>query len=796
MIVRSLFTLLAMTGLFGATVSYTSSHEVTTSQPLTASQPLTVSDSALDELAAGRFWHAALIMRAEGAHRGTPADVLTLARAEAGWENWPAVLDLLEDADWTVSLEGGQGLYLLGRALEHAGRWTEAADAYFRYRGASDPTDAAGLVSVARAARSAWHAGDTEATHRALAALRPVPHVRSWTAAELALSAAAAGDPEGVRRLATHAVEPAAAGTLWRAEGDALLAAGDSAAALDGFARLRGTVADGLIPEATVTLGRLTLAAGDTAAGRALLREGFETARGGARTRAAAALVGLDDHDFEEWLELASVLSRAGDGARALRAYDAARVLALRADLAEDGDDAHTEGAGRAAASALPEMARLERARLMSTVRSRQDEALEEFRAIRETTESERIGSRNLELWMQMRSRQGMTSQVNTLRRWILDEYPGSSAAAEVAWGQAYNAEARGALDTALDRYAFLIENVRTHARAGQARMRSGQIHLRRGDLSSAAEVFEQYLADFPDGRRWQEAAYWAGRTRLDLGDATTAESHLRHVLTQPVEYYAVMAADLLGADFEVDMPAGEGPEEPGWLTEGLARLDMLSEAGLERGAEAEIARLRARADDSRGPRLRLAQALIDRGRTIDGINLGWALLEDEGSWDREILHVTYPFPYRELVRREAEEWGIDPFMMAAIIRQESAFKADIVSHAGAIGLMQVMPPTGAQLARAHGPDGFTEASLTKPEVNLHLGAAFFVDMSRRYDNELPLVLSAYNAGPTRATRWRRYPEASDPLRFTERIPFTETRGYVKNVRRNLGLYRVLYGQD
>jgi soluble lytic murein transglycosylase len=134
--------------------------------------------------------------------------------------------------------------------------------------------------------------------------------------------------------------------------------------------------------------------------------------------------------------------------------------------------------------------------------------------------------------------------------------------------------------------------------------------------------------------------------------------------------------------------------------------------------------------------------------------------------------------------------------MLAAIIRQESAFKADIVSRAGAIGLMQVMPPTGAQLARRHGPDPFHEGKLSSPEVNLHLGAAFFVDMSARYDNDLPLVLSAYNAGPTRATRWRAYPEASDPLRFTERIPFDETRGYVKNVRRNLGLYRALYGDD
>ena len=432
----------------------------------------------------------------------------------------------------------------------------------------------------------------------------------------------------------------------------------------------------------------------------------------------------------------------------------------------------------------------------MATVQSRQAEALEEFRAIRDSTEDRRIGARNLSVWAQMRSRQGLPAQVNTLRRWLLEEYPESNEAAEVAWEQGSNAEARGALDSAIERYASLAENVPSHTRAGQARMRSGQIHLRRGNLAAAARVFEQYLEDFPTGRRWQEAAYWAGRTRQELGENETAERWLRHALSEPIQYYAVMAADLLGETFAVSVPEGESPVEPGWLTEGLVMLDQLTAAGLERGAAAEIDRLGDQAGGDRGPRLRLAEALIERGRTIDGINLGWAILEDEGSWDQEILNVTYPFPYRELVRREAAEWGIDPFMMAAIIRQESAFKADIVSHAGAIGLMQVMPPTGAQLARAHGPHGFTDESLTKPEVNLHLGAAFFVDMSRRYDNDLPIVLSAYNAGPTRATRWRRYPEAVDPLRFTERIPFVETRGYVKSVRRNLGLYRALYGQD
>ena len=738
----------------------------------------TLSDSALDELAAGRFWHAARIMWAEGAAEGSPLDVLTLARAEAGWENWPVVRQLLEDVDWLATLESGLGQYLFARALEQEKRWVEAAAGYELARRSAAPADRKGAVLLARGARSAWHAGDRDGALRSLNALRGTPHVRSWMAVELALLTAEVGDVDAVRALAGQAVEPSARGVLWRTEADALLAASDTAAAAEELASLLDGAPAPRRAEITVTLGRLALAAGDSARARSMLLDAFGEARGGSRVRAAEALVDLGEHELELTLDLAQLLDRSGDGRRALRAYDRAYRAAV------------------ASGAKISEGARLERARLMATVRDRQDEALEEFRALRDSTESDRIGARNLEVWAQMRSRQGRTSEVNTLRRWLLEEYPGSSEAAEVVWSRASDAEARGALDQALSHYAFLVEHVPTHSRAGEARMRSGQIHLRGSNRAAAAAVFEAYLEDFPNGRRWQEAAYWAGRTRLELGDTAVAERHLRHVLTQPIEYYAVMAADLLGVPFDVALPAGEGPVEPGWLTEGLVRLDLLTDAGLERGAEAEITRLRSRAGATRGPRLRLAAALIERGRTIDGINLGWALLEDKVAWDREILRVTYPFPYRELVRREAAEWGVDPFMMAAIIRQESAFKADIVSRAGAIGLMQVMPPTGAQLARAHGPNGFTEASLTKPEVNLHLGAAFFVDMSRRYDNELPLVLSAYNAGPTRATRWRRYPEASDPLRFTERIPFTETRGYVKNVRRNLGLYRVLYGQD
>jgi soluble lytic murein transglycosylase len=739
--------------------------------------PLT-SDSALDELAAGRFWHATRLLRAAGAADGSHADVLTLARAEAGWTNWAGVANLLEGRDWLAEEDEALGLYLYARALEAGERWPEAARAYVAYTMAVGPDSEHGAAALVRRARTAWHAGDHEVALAALGELRASPVVRSWVGVELAMLAVADGDVGAVTALRDHVIEPRAVTMLWRAEADALLAVGDSARALEAFQDIVETASGARRTTAVVEAGRLWLAAGDTIRATPLLVEGVEAGSGALRATAAAALHDIGGHGYERTLELARILDVAGKGGRALDGYDRAARLA------------------RDAGEEMPEGARLERARLMATVRDRQDQALEEFRALRESTESERIGARTLEVWAQMRRRQGQTAAVATLRRWLLDEHPGSPEAAEVAWTNGSGAEAAGRLDEALRHYRFLAENAETHARAGEARMRTGQIHLLRGDDAAAAEVFERYLADFPDGRRWQEASYWAGRTRLAIGDSATAHDHLRHVLRQPIEYYAVMAADLLDVPYSVDLPPGPEVIEPAWLTMGLERLDVLTDAGLHRGALDEIDRLRDRAQPDRAVRLRLAEALIERGRTIQGINLGWAILADDQTWDQRLVRVTYPFPYEELVRREAAEWGIDVYVMAAIIRQESAFKVDIVSRAGAIGLMQVMPPTGAQLARAHGPEGFTDDALTKAEVNLHLGAAFFVDMSRRYENDLPLVLSAYNAGPTRATRWRSYPEAADPLRFTERIPFVETRGYVKSVRRNVGLYRVLYGQD
>lgn len=734
-------------------------------------------DSAREELRAGRYWHAARILRASGVDRRDAGRTLLLARADAGWQNWPSVRALLEGARWLDQADGGEGWLLLGRATEEARDWDGAARAYRSYLAAGDEDDASRVTAVARLARAEAGAGRVG---DALTVLDGLPAraaaVRSWMAVELANRASELGDTVAVVSLLDRVGDGGASDAVWDMLLRARLAAGDSAGAERGYRAVAATTGAHR-SEAMAETGWLALARGDSAAAALLFKAVLDDASPSSAARAAAGLVRIGGADLDLTLRLASLLDRAGDGSAALAAYDrAARLTAVAGAKMADG-------------------ARLARARLMSTIRTRQGEAIEEFRAIRAETTDERIGARNLATWAGVRDRQGRAGDVTTLRKWLIAEYPASPEAAEVRWERGNAAQSRGDLAGALAEYAALGRDAPNLGRAGEARMRTGQIRLGRGDLEGAAATFEAYLRDFPTGRRWDEASYWAARIRLQLGDTSAARTRIARIrLEEPVSYYAVMGAKLLGEPYDVDLPWGEVPVEPDWLTAGLARMDLLVDAGLEQGAEREENRLEARAAGVPAVQLRLAEALIDRGRSIEGINIGWALRGEGRPWDRRLLRVVYPFPYRELVVREAEEWGLDPILLAALIRQESAFEADIRSGAGAVGLMQVMPPTGRQLAMTYGPEDFQENSLTTPEVNLHLGAAFFVDMDRRYGGDLPLVLSAYNAGPTRATRWRRYPEASDPERFVERIPFEETRGYVKNVRRNLGVYQALYG--
>lgn len=747
--------------------------------------PRATVDSARAEFEAGRTWHAAQLLaplHARGAL--APDDLLLLARARAGHRDWPGVVAVLEEAPWLDDAEGGAGWFVLGRAWEARGDADRAVRAYTRVV-ETRPDVGVDLDAVrARLARMRWAAGDTAGALNTLDGLES-PALRSWTAVALIAGVAAAGRPERVAQLLALVDDPEAAGGVWDARERALLAAGDTVAAAAGYAPWTRGAAE-TSPErrarAWRVLGDAAWATGDREAARDAYGQALDDARTGSGdgVRAASRLLDLEpEMTAARLLDVARHLDRGGEGREALAAYDRYVARAAREGVEPEA------------------WARVERARLMSTVPARQEAAIDEWRAL-DTHPDPDIGARTLTLWASLRRSQGRTGDYQTLRRWLVERYPNTPEAASVVFFRADAAHDQQRWDDAVAGYDEVARMAPAVDYAGLARMRAGQIHLHRGQVEAALAVFEGYLDDFPTGRRWEEAAYWAARTHLAAGDSAAGLALLGRLRgEEPFSYYSVLTADLLGEPYRVALPAGPPPAPPTWVAPALAELDLLTDAGLAAAANIRVEGWSERATAEGAEALMaLAEGFNGRGRTLTGINLGWAARREGVEWWDRLVRIVYPFPYQELVLREAREVGVDPLLLAALIRQESAFVPDIVSSAGAVGLMQVMPGTGRDLARTLGVENFTAETLESPEVNLHLGARFLVDQLERYGPELPLVLSAYNAGPARANRWRTFPEADDLLRLTERIPFSETRGYVKNVTRNRRLYEALYGAE
>jgi soluble lytic murein transglycosylase len=148
------------------------------------------------------------------------------------------------------------------------------------------------------------------------------------------------------------------------------------------------------------------------------------------------------------------------------------------------------------------------------------------------------------------------------------------------------------------------------------------------------------------------------------------------------------------------------------------------------------------------------------------------------------------------LIEAEARRFGLDPYLVAGLIRQESGFSPAARSYAGARGYMQLMPTTAAVLARQLKLPWSDQMTLVV-DANVHIGAAHLAGLLARYRGSVEPAVAAYNAGGVPVDRWLRAVRSKDPAAFVERIDFPETQGYVRAVLRNAALYRVLYpGSD
>jgi soluble lytic murein transglycosylase len=224
----------------------------------------------------------------------------------------------------------------------------------------------------------------------------------------------------------------------------------------------------------------------------------------------------------------------------------------------------------------------------------------------------------------------------------------------------------------------------------------------------------------------------------------------------------------------------------------------LLETAGLERYAESEM---RYGARNGANPwalALRMAETASRRGahgqavRYIKGTVPGYLFLPREAAPER-FWRLAFPFPYHARIEQLSRQHGLDQFLVASLIRQESEFDPLAVSYAGAIGLMQVMPPTGREQARRLRLGRSSVARLKNPDFNLQLGTDYLRRMLSARNGNVEETLAGYNAGGSRVKLWETWGPFKEPNEFVETIPFTQTRDYVQIILRNRDIYRWLY---
>jgi len=337
--------------------------------------------------------------------------------------------------------------------------------------------------------------------------------------------------------------------------------------------------------------------------------------------------------------------------------------------------------------------------------------------------------------------------------------------------------------------FAELIARYPGDLRSSLARFRLASRAQQRGALDSAAALYRGEMD--AGGLQRLAASFWLGAIARRRGDSALAQATWTALARDDsLGYYGLRARREAGLPAPT-VPDPARPAPPPQVEAGLARLDTLVLAGLDSEARAEVRDISARSSQDLHTLLSWSEGLAARGWGPWGVRLAWQAFARAPA-DPRVIRAIYPWPHRAMIEAEAAEFGVDPLLLAALVRQESVFDPDALSPAGARGLAQLLAGTAAQLAR--GLDlAFAPAWLAVPDLNLHLGAAHLADLLRRFGGRVEVALAAYNAGSRPVNRWLARPGATDPDAFIELIPFPETRGYVRSVLRNRELYRALY---
>lgn len=328
-----------------------------------------------------------------------------------------------------------------------------------------------------------------------------------------------------------------------------------------------------------------------------------------------------------------------------------------------------------------------------------------------------------------------------------------------------------------------------------------------------AGDLLREHLAQYPEHATAPAALYFLGRSEETANDTASARAnYMRLDAAFPNTYYGMLARKRLEfAELRKPQAAPEAekflatlslPQAKPVLVEPVSattvrieRSRLLRAAGLNDLADGE---LRFGARNGGQPVLLGMEIATSADASYLGLKAMKSYAGDYldlpfGGAPKQFWELLFPLPYRADLVASAKAQGLDPYLLAGLIRQESEFNPDALSRKNAFGLTQVQPATGRIYARRAGVARFTNQSLFHPATNLKIGATIFHSMLDQHDGSLEQTLAAYNAGPNRAAEWITWRTYREPAEFVESIPYTETRDYVQAVLRNADIYRRLY---
>jgi soluble lytic murein transglycosylase len=357
---------------------------------------------------------------------------------------------------------------------------------------------------------------------------------------------------------------------------------------------------------------------------------------------------------------------------------------------------------------------------------------------------------------------------------------------------------------------ADLFRRFPAGAHADRAAWRAGWWAYKNGDYATTVATFSSAATTFRHADLRPSWLYWTARANDRLNDREAAVAGFRQCIADyrntyygreakreldawhvPVEAEPARSADV------PTRPDTLATIAPGPLPANAAVVRALLGAGLYDDAVGELRLIERDGGTSPLIEATLAYALNRKGELRPAIQTmrraypQFLAAGGEGL-PADLLTVIFPVAYWDLIRKYAEAHKLDPYLMAALIAQESTFDAGVKSTANAWGLMQVLPSTGREYARKLGIAPFRTSRLTDPEVNIRIGMAFFADLLDHF-GDLSLTLAAYNAGGDRAERWKAARQGVDQDQFIDDIPYAETQNYVKRILGTAEDYRRLY---